>query len=220
MAISDAYVSEQEFRASIDQISVDDSLINRTYLQAVSRYIDFKLGRKATFNKDDDDTERIYVAPAARGASRQDWAESENPWRYGPQSRVIDIEDLITATSIEVDEGSDGTYSRLLEDTDFELLPRNAAVHGEPYKQISLLASGSLVSWPSGVRVKVTGIHGWPAIPDGIKVATIEIASLLMKKSILATGRIQEMDQVVSSSPEVRAVLMGMMTNFSAGVFF
>ena len=223
MAITDAYCSEPEYRAAKKQESSADALINAQYLSAASRYIDFKLDRKSGFNKDATGSETFRVYEVRAGSpSRSDWAESENPWKYGGMKRVIDVDDLVSVTSITVDENRTGTFSTTLSTNDYELLPLNAAKGAEvkPYTQIGMTSWGAYTAWGNGWRVKVTGVHGWPAVPEAIKVATIEIAAILQLKSPYATGRIEDYDQVVGTSPQARAILMGLMTNYGKGLYF
>ena len=177
MAITDAYVSEPEYRAAKKQESSEDSLTNITYLQAAARYLDRKLDRPSGFNRDAADTFRIYEITSS-GKVYDGWAESENPWKYGGMKRVLEVDDLVSVTSITIDEGRSGSFDTTLATNDYELLPLNATkgVEQKPYTQIGMTSWGDYGAWPSASRVKVTGIFGWPAVPDSIKVANIEIA--------------------------------------------
>lgn len=222
MALVDAYATKDEYYAAHGKTSTtDDIAVNRT-LEAVSRLIDKRLDRKNGFLKDAAATIRIYVPKGTGRRQRDDWAESENPWLYGGMTRVLDVEDIGGAiTSILLDETNDNTYGTTLATNDYELLPRNAAVHGEPYRQISMTPWGSYAGgWPAGRHVKVTAIHGWPSVPAAIKVATIELAAILMIDSAFATGRISELDQTVEASPQARKVLNDLMAVYSVGVYF
>lgn len=218
MAITDSYASFDEYRSAKQQ---GEEPAVAPLLAAVSRYIDHKLDRRSGFGKDATATERIYM-PKSKGVAQDGWAESENPWKYGGMIRVLDIEDLVSVTSITIDEGRDNTFSLTLSASDYELLPRNAATGPEPrpHNQIGLTEWGSRVGFTVGARVKVTGIHGWPAVPEGIKWACIEFVDILRGTSALATNRINEMDQVVDASPQARAILRDLMTNYNRGLFF
>lgn len=219
--ITDAYASEPEYRAAKNQESVADAMVNQSYLLAASRYLDQKLGRRMGFHRDDSPTARYYV-PAARPSGSVDWAESENPWKYGPRARVLEIDDLVSVTEIALDTDRTGNYSRILSPGDYELLPLNATLGAEPrpYTQVAAAAGGQLVGWPSGVKVRITGVFGWPAVPEAIKIATIELAAILQLKSPFATGRVDDFDQTLGTSPQARAILLGLMTNYSRAVAF
>jgi hypothetical protein len=221
MAIGDAYASVEDYKAITNKSSTADDLWVGRALLAFSRYIDHKLDRRSGFNKDTVATIRLYM-PRSTRPTRTDWAESENPWLYGGRSRVLDVQDIGGAiTSITIDETKTGAYSLTLASTDYELLPLNAAVGPEPrpYKQIGLLEWGGHPTWTPGARVKVTAIHGWPAVPQAIKLATIEMTAILRVESPFAADRIQEFDQVVNASPQARGILNSLMTNYSAGVY-
>lgn len=217
MAIGDAYASVDDYKAVHEGSSVTSS-----QLVAVSRYIDMKMGRPSGFQKDATATVRIYM-PKSTGMAQAGWAESENPWKAGGLVRVLDVEDIGGAvTSITVDEQRDNTFSLTLATSDYELLPRNAAVGPEPkpYNQIALSDWGTQSGFPPGARVKVTAIHGWPAVPEAIKWATIELVAMLLNASVFSTDRIQDIDQQVGASPQARSILNGLMTNYGRGIFF
>lgn len=220
MAITDAYASPEEFKA-MHPTSVQDNALS-SHLVAVSRYLDHKLGRPSGFGKDASATVRYYVPRASNTRAAPDWAEAENPWKAGGLVRIIDVEDIVSVTSIAIDKDRDNTFSQTLTATDYDLLPRNASVGPEPrpYNQIAASEWGSLLSWPAGCRVKVTAVHGWPSVPPAIKWATITIAAMVQGDSFFTTDRISELDTTVSASPQVRSILNGLMSSYSRGVFF
>lgn len=142
--------------------------------------------------------------PKSTGRAVYGWAESENPWRYGGMTRVLDIDDLVSLAvtdPITIDHQRDNTFSLSLVAADYELLPRNAAADGEPYHQIELTSWGSNPSFAPQARVRISGIWGWPAVPAGVKSDVIELCAIWRKESPRATGRINELDQVVTESP-------------------
>lgn len=152
---------------------------------------------------------------------RADWAESENPWLYGGLSRVLDIDPLVSVSSITVDEGRDNTFSRTLVASDYELLPRNAAQgpEPEPYRQIFLTNYGTLFGWPSQARVKVHGIFGWPSVPVGIRDGCIELAGILLGDSPLATRQYTDMG-AVGASTEARGIVRGLIESHTRMMAF
>lgn len=201
MSLANAYATIGQYRDEKDKtVTEDDQAIGRELI-AVARYIDRCLGRALGFNKDDEDVARIYT-PKSGPVLRPDWAETENPWRYGGLKRVLDIDDHVSITSIEIDETLTGVYSLELDASDFELLPRNAATYPEPepYRQIELTRWGSTWAWPRNGRVRVTGIGGWPAVPSGIVSANLELTAILRLESPRATSRINDLNQVLNTS--------------------
>lgn len=213
MALGDAYATVQEYRDSKEKTSVDDDTSIDRELTAVSRYLDRALGRVLGFNNDGttptDDVARIYESPSRGGSLRAGWAESENPWKTGNVSRHLDIDDHVSITSVTVDENRDNTFSLTLVASDYELLPRNAGNLPEPvpYRTIFLTDYGTQGFWQPGARIKVTGIGGWPAVPSAIVSATIELTAILRLESPRATTRVNELNQVLSTSRAAQGII-------------
>lgn len=195
MSIGDAYATVQQYRDSKEKSTVDDDTSIQRELVAVSRFLDQQLGHRLGFNNDGtspaDDVDRIY----------------------GPGSGpYLDINDHVSITTITVDENRDNTFALTLTATDYELLPRNATLlpEPEPYRTVMLTDYGALTKWPTGARVKVTGIGGWPAVPAAILTATIELTGILRLESPRATNRVNEMNQVLSTSRAAQDILRGL----------
>jgi len=210
-----AYATVALYRSLIDKSDDADDSIVTDDLEAVSRYLDKRLGR--SFVLSDAPTPRVYVPKSTGRPTRSDWAESENPWKYGGLSRVLDIDDLVSVTEIAVDESMAGTYSRVLEATDYELLPRNAAVlqEPEPYKQIEATSWGSLSAWAPRARVRVTGIWGWPAVPQPIVRATVQLTAILRLESPRATRSIDEMGTVLGMSRDGAGIVDDLVRHYT-----
>jgi hypothetical protein len=94
--------------------------------------------------------------------------------------------DLVSATTLKTDAAGDGTFEQTWTTADYQLLcadgsPNvNAGPQPRPYVQIKAVG-GLLFPYPSfsGARanlVEVSGIWGWPAVPDDIREAA-EIAA-------------------------------------------
>ncbi|MGE0227762.1 MAG: hypothetical protein AB7I38_10985 [Dehalococcoidia bacterium] len=195
MAIGDAYATAAEYLAVTDRVDASENTIIERDLKAVSRLIDSELGRPSGFNKDATATVRIY-----------------DPWSsLGAFSRLY-IEDLVElggSGGITIDTGRDNTFATTLVAADYELLPRNAAVGPEvrPYDTIELTSWGSRRVFVPGQRVKVTGIHGWPAVPSAIVTATIELTRIVRLESPRSTTRVNELQQVISTSRVAQGII-------------
>lgn len=133
---------------------------------------------------------------------------------YRPiDTKLVRIDDLITLTTLQTDDGGDGTF----EDTwtvnvDFTLEPINAAADGRPYELIRAHPNGNYLFQPDFPRtVKVTGKFGWPAIPDPIRDATsILAARLLKRKRETPLGVVASMEsayRIASTDPDVRGLI-------------
>lgn len=208
MAIGDAYATAALYKTQRDKDGAGDDTALARELIAVSRYIDQVTGQSAGFNVDASDVTRVYVAPGG-SPTRWDWAESENPWLYGGVKRVLEIDPMVSATTIEVDESKTGSYDLTLAATDYELLPRNASKGPEakPYRQIELTSWGDVVAWPAGSNVRITGKFGWPAVPSAIVSATIELTAIFRMESGRATSRVNEVGTVINTSAAGQSIV-------------
>lgn len=201
MAITDAYVSAKEYRDVTGKpVDSADARIDLD-LKAISRYLERKLGR--FFTVDASDQTRVYIP---------NWHGGSFRGRMGGRT-ILYIDDLSAApTSIKIDKDGDGSFAdeTALATTDYELHPLNASLGPEatPYTSIVLTPWGDEVTWPEGDRVQIVGKWGWPAIPEAIKRATIEIAALLRIETPRATNRIPEgFGQAIESSPQAQQII-------------
>lgn len=208
MSVTDAYATVVAYRGMTTKSDSGDDAEILTNLTSVSRFLDRRLGR--FFAKDAAALARVFPTPHARDAPRPGWAEAENPWAAGSLSRTLLIDDLVSVTSIIVDEDRDGLFSDdALGALDYELIPRNAALGPEPspYTAVELTPYGSVFSWTPNTRVQITGVWGWPSVPAAITDATIQLTAILRLESPRATQRVNELDQVVSTSGAAQRIV-------------
>ena len=195
MTIGDAYGTAAQYRAKYNVVSTTgeytDALLDRV-IGGVSRLIDSKVGRRAGFQKDASAVARIYAPSSA----------------IGPFHRLT-IDDTVSVSSITVDEDQDNTFARTLAATDYELIDRDAATRPEPapYHAIELTPWGNYRLFIPGARVKVTGVRGWPAVPSAITEAALELAAIVRVESPRATNRVNEMNQVISTSRAAQGII-------------
>jgi hypothetical protein len=209
MAVTDAYATAALYRAVLTKTDTAEDAEILDDLTAVSRYLDHKLRR--FFTKDAAAVARVYL-PKSGPPTRADWAETENPWKYGGLSRTLFVDDLVSVTTIKIDEDGDGLFTdeTALDATDYELTPRNAALGSEvsPYTGIELTDYGAKTAFPRGQRVQVTGVWGWPAIPKAIERATIHLTGILRIESARATRRVSEdITSVMQTSRECQDIV-------------
>lgn len=221
MALSDAYATAATYRGIITKTDTSTDAAILDDLTAVSRYLERRLGR--FFTKDAAPVARLYMPKSTGVPLRPDWAESENPWKYGGMSRALYIDDLVSVTSIVIDQGRDGSFvgDAALAATDYELLPRNAALEPEPepYTTIELTAWGNQWAFPTGCRVQVNGIFGWPAVPKAVERATCWLTGILRLESPRATNRLNELDQIVGASPQAQSIVQELIRNYKRVTF-
>lgn len=133
------------------------------------------------------------IASASRGidsaCGRRFWPDTDATQvrYYTPDSSYrLMIDDLVTLTSVLVDQDGDGTFEETWTNgTDFVLQPVNnpSEYPARPYESLVKRKLGRYYL-PCGVEhsVKVTGKFGWAAVPPDIKTATTILAVKMMKR--------------------------------------
>lgn len=120
------------------------------------------------------------------------------PWDNGTVYLLDDDPgDGISTTTglvVKIDNDGTGTYETTLTvDTDFLLLPRNAATRNPvwPYTEVRAGLAASNYAWPNGgarAGVQITAKWGWPAVPDDVTKACLVQAAELYKAKDTAFG--------------------------------
>ena len=166
MTITNGYATLAEFRARLDGSgsvtwTEEDDAMHETAIEAASRWVDKYTGR------------RFYES-------------AEQARYYEPEfGHTATVDDLLSVTTIETDDGANGTYTAWTA-SDFDLAPYNAPAHDEPYSYIEV-ANGGTKGLPVDTRkgLKVTGVWGYCTAanrPEDIKQAAILIALRLWKR--------------------------------------
>jgi len=109
---------------------------------------------------------------------------------------LVPIDDLMTTTGllVEVDTDGDGIAETVV--TGYTLRPTNAVSKGRPWTE--LLIPSATVPLLAG-SVQVTGLWGWPGVPDSIRQACLLQASRLLSRRDAPFG--------VAGSPETGSEL-------------
>lgn len=196
MAIGDAYATVAQYKAQTGKSGAGDDVPLARSLLAVTHLINKKLRRPAGFNKDAAAVARVF--------------------RPRHDDSVLDVPDLVSVAAIGIDAGSTGLFDTVLKVADYELLPFNAddGPESRPYDQIGLLSWRSRTRWIAGQRVEVTAVWGWPAVPDAIVDACIELTAILRVESPRATNTVNELDQVLSTSRVAQNILSELMAPY------
>jgi len=137
--------------------SEDD--IMTAVITAASRLIENYCGR--SFTTSDTTSARYYTA--------------EDP-------EMLFVDDLVSVTTINTDNDGDRTYEDTWGDTDFDLLPDNAAVGGWPYTFIQITPLGAYSFPLTRKGVKITATWGWSAVPGAITEACLLQSERLFKR--------------------------------------
>lgn len=171
MAITLGYtqlnVYKQRFYDADNQSDTQDDPAIEAVITAISRAIDDICGR------------RFYVA-------------TETRYYTAERSDYLRIDDLISITTdrLKTDEDGDRTYEIVWATTDYDLMPLNAAVNGEPYTWLETTPKGSY-SFPKGIKkgVEINGSFGYTiATPDIIREACLLGTHRIMKRQDTPLG--------------------------------
>jgi hypothetical protein len=165
MAITNGYCTLAQVKAALRITdSTDDTLIEGS-IEAASRLID---GYTARNFYQSGTVARLFTAP--------------DPL-YCP------VDDLAgTAITIQTSTQADGVFDVTFAITDYQLEPLNGVLDGIvfPYSRIRAVGDYAfpVLSAALGEQalVKVTGVYGWPAVPDAIEQATILQAARHFKR--------------------------------------
>lgn len=198
-SITDPYATPAQYMAATGKISSAEDSILRRDLVAVSRYIDEHTGR--FFGR--------YTTPEAR-------------LFIGDGSNELYVDDIGSTSGlvIKIDEDNDGSVAddSALSTTDYQLWPLNAASSAQPkpWRTILLPAWSSRGNWPKGLLVSVTAAWGWPAVPEQIVVATIELTRLVRIEGPRATNRMDEggIPLLLSRDAQARNIIADLMFSF------
>lgn len=196
MAVTDAYASAAEYRASIDKVDTSEDAEVLVDLTTVSRYIEKRLAGRF-FTKDASAVVRIY--------------KPRDPIK-------LDVDDIVTLTSVKVDADLSGTYeTTLTAGTDFELTPRNAADGPEPspYEALERLTG----SWVSTSRVEVTAVFGWPSVPAAVKACCIHLTAILRLETPRAQAQVTDLGQIVSINANARNLIEDLILHYGKVTF-
>lgn len=125
---------------------------------------------------------------------------------------IIDIEPLLSVTSVATDENADGVFETAWLATDYNLLPINAALDGRPYRQIRT-ADGGAQQFPVGhQRLQIVGSWGEASlVPNLIQEACILTVNRWFKRMDAPFGVIGDstmgMMHVTAADPDVIGML-------------
>ncbi len=171
MAITNGYLTLSEIRGWVglpDTHTADDVRLEEA-INAASRYIDDLCGRRFYANTADET--RYYTA------TREDRLTGRDG-----------LDDIYAITTLKTDEDGDRTYETTWAVTDYDLLPLNAALDGEPYTRIETSPDGDY-SFPTHAKgVQIVGKFGWNSCPAVVKRACYILAAYLWKQKDTPLG--------------------------------
>jgi len=136
----------------------------------------------------DDDFLELAIESASRqidqACERQFYQESGTRV-YAPRDPyVVEIDDLVSLTSLKSSSDADGTFDITFAPKDYQLEPLNGIVGGieSPTTQIRVTDEYLFVTDGGEATVQVEGTFGWSSIPVQIQQATLILASRLFER--------------------------------------
>jgi hypothetical protein len=91
-----------------------------------------------------------------------------------PGCRCIDLDDLVSISTLKTDDAGDGTFETTWSASDFQLQPVNRPT-GHPFNRVEAIGS---LTFPARTapgsranRVEITGVWGWAAVPAPVHTA-------------------------------------------------
>lgn len=161
------YVSLDEFKAIFNITSTDQDVDITAKLASAQERVEKDCGRR--FWKDSTASQRIYTPR---------------------HLELLRIDDLASDQGVIVEIGSQGGSWSTLDVNAYEFKPDNAIVDNRPVEYINRVSGywtigrGSYNYYGLGrdQRVRVTGVWGWPVVPESIKNATVLLAARLLRR--------------------------------------
>lgn len=160
MAMTNPYASLAQVKAALRITdSVDDTLLEMN-IEAASRAIDEYTNRN------------FYNA----GTAVRYYAPSD--------SLNVDIDDLISLTSLETMSDDEPNYDTTWGADDYQLEPLNGIADGiaQPYNHIRAVGDYTFLTLGNEATIKVTGVWGWATTPIQVTQATVIQASRIYKR--------------------------------------
>jgi len=146
---------------------------------------------------------------------RRFYAEDETRY-YTPQySNLLEVDDLLSVTSLQTDEDGDRTYDITWASTDYDLYPYNAILDGQPYTLIRVAPEGDHGFPRVAKGVKIIGSFGYCAItslPADVRDACLLQSERLYKRKdapfgVAGSGDLGQMRLIAELDPDVKQLL-------------
>jgi len=100
---------------------------------------------------------------------------------------VVDLgpfNDLVSITALKTDQGNDGTYETTWDTTDYQPAPVNTTgPEQRPYTQVRAVLGRTFPSPDRRAgRIQITGVWGWPAVPQAVTQACLIQTARVLKR--------------------------------------
>lgn len=146
---------------------------------------------------------------------RRFWVNDTTEIRYFTASDptvLFPAVDIVSISELAVDYNGGRAYTTVLDTTDYDLLPANAALDSTPYSWIEISPLGDEVFPTHRNGVRITGYFGWSAVPAAVEEATILQCLRTWKRKDSPFGMISnpaggDVRLLAALDPDVQALL-------------
>ena len=197
MAITNGYTSKAEYKQRFydeGQGDTKDDAAIEAVIEAVSRSFD-EICWQRFYTTSSDET-RYYTAVR----------------RY----ELFLPDRIVSINTLKTDEDGDRTYEVTWTNTDYDKMPYNATLDGEPYRWLETTPNGDY-SFPVGIAkgVEISGKFGWSSAPPGIVEACLLASHRLMARrnspygvsGAAAVGNLTLTVEKMKSDPDIMELL-------------
>ena len=170
-----AYATVAELAA---HLGLSDAITASGQMVDASRNARYQLALDTASAMVDQDTGRVFTSSTA---TKTLMSSGET---------LLLVPDLISVTTLKVDEDGDGVFEETLTTADYELISFNETHAGWPYQAVQRIDD----VWPIPVwggrrkLVQIAGTWGWSAVPTAIKQATILMAARQVARGNASLG--------------------------------
>lgn len=137
MTVLNGYVTTAALKSRLGIADTTDDSNIEAVINSVSRWID-------------------------RYTARRFYADTNARYYTAVDNRILFVDDLLSVSTLGVDNDGDGTYETTFAVTDYNLMPYNALADGQPYTWIETAQNGDY-NFAAGVKkaVKIEGTFGY-----------------------------------------------------------
>jgi hypothetical protein len=199
MAVTNGYCTLAEVKSAARITDSTDDILLENCIEAASRRIDGYTGR---FFYQKSATISFYLTDT----------NIIGPISYNVYK--LPISDLVSVSAFKTDDDGDGIFETTwTANVDYRLEPLNVVLQNRPYRSAIAISGKTypVVIDPPMPGIQITGVFGWPAVPDDIREACLIMSLRLFSRynSPLGVAGFGEMGtiSVRAVDPDVREML-------------
>jgi hypothetical protein len=230
--IADSVRGLKRFHQAGDSIRITGSVSNNGYYTIVTGnnpaqivvsegLVDEAAGATVTISDVSDQADDAQLESVIEATSRwidgytgrRFYAASETRYYTAEWDDLLEVDDLLSVTSLLTDDDGDRVYETTWQATDYDLDPPNAVLDGRPYTAIYLAPNGNTTFPATAKGVKLTGSFGYATTaPPPIKEACLLAAERLSRRKdaifgVTGSGDMGHVRAILSQDPDVMRLL-------------